>query len=56
MKLTEIAVTEREKQLRRQMTAQMNPLIKNIIETELKELREEWTAIKVHNHNSQVKK
>lgn len=56
MKHTEIAVTEREKQLNRQAKAAANPLIREILEKEAKELREEWTAIKVQKHTTENKK
>lgn len=38
-KLIEVAVTEREKQLKRQSTATTNPLIKAIIDQEIIDLR-----------------
>lgn len=56
MKLTEIAVTEREKQLRRQATAAANPLIKDIINKELTDLRAEWTELKVKAYNEEKTK
>lgn len=46
MNIIETAIDERKKQLMRQANASKNPLIKQIIEDEIKQLREAWEKIR----------